>query len=52
MCSEPPTKMSSGFDEKRIVATTFCIYKGISKKYKGKYSTGPYLLSHEAGWSN
>jgi hypothetical protein len=27
---------------KRVVATTFCVGKGISKKYKGKYSTGPF----------
>jgi hypothetical protein len=38
--------------KKRIVATTFCVYKGISKKYKGKYATGLFLLSLEAGWSN
>jgi hypothetical protein len=35
-----------------LVATIFCIYKGISQKYKGKYATGPLLLSFEAGWSN
>jgi hypothetical protein len=45
-------EISSGFDEKRIVATSFCVYKGISKKYKGKYATGPFLLSLEPGWSN
>jgi hypothetical protein len=49
MCQEPPTNFSSGFDEKRIVAITFCVYKGISKKYKGKYATGPILLSFETG---
>ena len=49
MCQKPPKTISSGFDEKRIVATTFYVYKGISKKYKGKYATGPFLLSFETG---
>jgi hypothetical protein len=35
-----------------LVATIICVYKGISQKYKGKYATGPFLLSFEAGWSN
>jgi hypothetical protein len=52
MCQEPPQKNSSGFDENLIVTATVCVYKGISKKYKGKYATGPFLLSFEAGWSN
>jgi hypothetical protein len=30
----------------------FCIYKGISKKYKGKYATRPFLLSFIVGRSN
>jgi hypothetical protein len=33
-------------------ATIFCVYKGNTKKYKGKYSIGPFLLSIEAGRSN
>ena len=30
----------------------FCVYKGISQKYRGKYATRPFLLSFETGWSN
>jgi hypothetical protein len=45
MCREPPKQISSRFDEKQIVATTFCVYKGISKKYKGKYATD-HFCSH------
>ena len=33
-------------------ATIFCIYKGNSKKYKGKYAVKPFLLSFVVGRSN
>ena len=46
-------KKKSGFLELWFgVAIHFCVYKGISKKYKGTFAFGPFLLSFEAGWSN
>jgi hypothetical protein len=30
----------------------FCVYEGISQKYKENFATGPFLLSFETGWSN
>jgi hypothetical protein len=52
ICQELPKK-NSGFLELWFgVAILFCVYKGISQKYKGKFAIGPFLLSFEAGWSN
>jgi hypothetical protein len=38
---EPPKKMSRDFNHFGVVATIFCIYKGNSHKYKGKYASEP-----------
>jgi hypothetical protein len=52
ICQELP-KLISGFLELWFgVAIHFCVYKGISQKYKGKLAIGPFLLLFEAGWSN
>ena len=49
---KPPKKNSEFFEHYFIVAVRFCIYKGISEKYKGKYAITPFLLSFLVGRSN
>ena len=49
---KPPTKISDFFEHYFTVAMRFCIYKGISEKYKGKYAIRPFLLSFLVGRSN
>jgi hypothetical protein len=51
-CQELPNKISGFFELWFDVAIHFCVYKGISKKYKGKFAIGAFLLSFVAGWSN
>ena len=52
ICQELPKKKSGFLELWFGVAIHFCVYKGISKKYKGKFVIGPFLLSFDAGWSN
>ena len=49
---EPPNKISWVLGHFCGVATIFCIYKGNSEKYKGKYAIGPFLLSFLTERSN
>ena len=49
---KPPKKNSEFFQHYFLVAVRFCIYKGISEKYKGKYAVTPFLLSLLVGRSN
>jgi hypothetical protein len=46
---EPPKKISDFFEHFLMVAMRFCIHKGISEKYKGKYAIRPFLLSLQGG---
>jgi hypothetical protein len=49
---EPPKKNSGYSGHICGVATIFCVYKGFSKKYKGKYGDGIFLLSFLTGKSD
>ena len=49
---EPPKNVKDLFEHFFMVAMRFCIYKGISEKYKGKYAIRPFLLSFLVGRSN
>ena len=49
---KPPKKNWDLCEEICGVAMRFCIYKGMAKKYKGKYAVRPFLLSFLLGRSN
>ena len=49
---EPPEKNSWVLGHFWGAATIFCIYKGNSEKYKGKFAIRPFSLSFLAGRSN